>query len=194
MVEYYKIVRTNDNVTITKTKFDNINRWDDTAKKFVDDNNSYTDSGATDSTIEYSYTIKACNDQEECSKDAGPAKATPIGGPAAALGDNRSSDTSSTPSSSSQTSSVSSDPGTVNLTVIQTGSGSVSLMHMGSLDGNDNGFDSNISGISPWGLGKNYIYKITATPSSAPILAVFLAAVAAIALAPLQWITTKQSR
>ena len=74
---------------------------------------------------------------------------------------------SSTPTSSTPTSSAPFvEPGTVNLTVEQKGrgSGSVSLMHMGSLDGNDNGFDTNISGSSPWGLGKNYIYKITATP------------------------------
>ncbi|KKU76407.1 MAG: hypothetical protein UY03_C0036G0003 [Parcubacteria group bacterium GW2011_GWA2_47_64] len=65
-------------------------------------------------------------------------------------------------------SSVSSDPGTFNLTVAQKGdgTGSVSLMHMGSLDGNDGGLDSNVGGSSPWGLAKDWKFQITATPDS----------------------------
>ena len=85
-----------------------------------------------------------------------------------------SSSSSATPSSSSSSSSSSTptDPGTVNLTVIQKGSGSgaVSLKHMGSLDGYDNGFDTNVPGSSPWGLAKDWIFQITATPSSGSYL------------------------
>ena len=80
-----------------------------------------------------------------------------------------SSSSSATPPPSS---SSSADPDVVNLTIAQkgNGNGSVSLTHMGSLDGTDNGFDSNVSGSSPWGLAKNYIYKITAAPASGSYL------------------------
>ena len=167
VVNYYDLYRKDGSGSFSFIKKidSNINRWDSTNNKFVDDNNSYTDSTATDSTKDYSYTIKACNDQSQCSADAGPATATPTAGP---CGGNPSSNPSSTPSSSTPSSSSSADPGSVNLTVIQKGkgTGSVSLTHMGSSDGNDGGLDSNVGGSSPWGLAKNWKFQITATPDS----------------------------
>lgn len=72
------------------------------------------------------------------------------------------------PPSSSSSSSSDGSSSTANLSVIYAGSGtgSVSLQHMGSLDGNNNGFESSVPGSAPWDLAPNWTFMITATPGS----------------------------
>lgn len=78
------------------------------------------------------------------------------------------SDCTGIPPSSSSSSSSGGGSSTANLSVIYAGSGtgSVSLQHMGSIDGNDNGFDTSISGSAPWDLAPNWTFKITAAPGA----------------------------
>lgn len=209
VVKYYEITR-DGSYTIKKS--DNINRngWS---------NNSYTDSSATDSAKSYSYTIKACNDQDKCSADVGPATATPSSGPCtgnlsstpssipasgacgAAINTSWSSEptnsllcSAGTPSTvgggsgspwtwtcagSSSTASCSANynynPAVVNLTLKTIGSGTGNVKLYGwratplfSYDWNDYGElnDNDFQDGETHGVGKDWWYKMTATPDS----------------------------
>src|SRR3989338_5278593 len=168
VVNYYEITR-DESYTIKKSDNINHSNWD---------NNSYTDNGATDSTKTYSYKIKACNDQSQCSADAGPATATPTAGP---CGGNSSSNPSSTPycgdnscNNNESCSTCSNDcgscvylPDSYNLTLNKTGSGNVKLYAWkDNLNSYNETVDNDFTDKESNSIKQDWWFKMIATPDS----------------------------
>ena len=173
VVNYYEITR-GGSYTIKKS--DNINRWDYTNKKFVDDNNSYTDSTATDSTKTYSYKIKACNDQSQCSAEVGPSEATPSAGPCTTTttttvtpycGDNSCNNNETCSTCSNDCGSCVYNPDYYNLTLNKTGSGNVKLYAWkDSSNGYNETVDNDFANNESNSIKQDWWFKMTATPDS----------------------------